>query len=139
MPSSGQAMHTASDAVPVAGTPASHRACALASVTVITALTMAARDRRSGTMPTMLIVPGPGAEGSRRLVGSRRPRRHGDTDRRVDLRAAVLVAPHRAKVDGGEHADSGTGEPALECQLGQVRLGIDAARRQWGTWALITQ
>src|SRR5204863_465948 len=48
-PSSGQATHTASVAVPVAARPSSRRACTLASVAVTTVFTRAASDNRSGT------------------------------------------------------------------------------------------
>src|SRR5436305_2137991 len=56
-PVSGQAMQTASVAVPVASWPRSRSAWALASAAVATALTRAASERRSGSTASTLIVP----------------------------------------------------------------------------------
>src|SRR5262249_43091789 len=56
----GQAMHTASEDVPVPGTPASIRAWVLASVAVTTALTRAASVSGTGTTTSTLIVPAGG-------------------------------------------------------------------------------
>ena len=99
----------------------------MASVTVITALTMAARDRRSGTMPTMLIVPGSpgssrgraGSSGAAAHVGTVTPDRHVDPRRRRPRHATP------AHVDRRQHPDTRAREPALERELGQMRLGVE--------------
>src|SRR5262249_31988797 len=60
-PDGGHRTATASEGVPVAAKPASHSAWDLASVTVMTALTSAARDRRWLSTAMMFTVPVAGA------------------------------------------------------------------------------
>ncbi len=93
----------ASDAVPVAGMPASKRAWLFASVAVATALMSALSLRRVGTKMTVLMVPAPRRE---LRVRSRSPRRVREAGRDFGVNTLDRGPFAASHFRGGEHADA---------------------------------
>lgn len=148
-PGSGAATHTASVGVPEQSSPASRRAWTLASVAVATALTRAASESATGSVTTILTVPGRnGAAGTspdsrpvRGCRGFRRPRHlrrpgggvrgrgpapYAETggDGRGD--SAVLAGRVRGDVGGGHQPRARSGEALRGGDLGEVPVRVDA-------------